>query len=798
MLHFDLLRNHMKTSVSHLVKDRLSTVFNLVGLSTAMTCVFLISLWVADELSIDKFHENDKHLYQVMIHQKSSNGVVTSNGTGERIGDILRKEFPEIALAVTSTPVSWFQNFSLSTDTKTIGAKGNFISSDYFKAFSFPLSIGNKNEVLKGKKTIAISEELARKLFDSPEQAMGKVLEWKWQSFSEKCLVSGVFENFPTSSSQKFDFILSMDAWNQIVPRSDQLSSSGPFNNFIVLKEASDAEIVNKKIAAFSKISFDDSTSSLFIRKYSDSYLHDKYENGTQTGGRILYVRLFSIIGIIILTIACINFMNLSTAKASRRAKEVGVKKALGASRSILIVQFLSESLMLSFAALLLAIFLTWLLLPQFNFITNKNLSLQFNIRSISYITAISTVTGLIAGSYPAFYLSRFSPSVTLKGSLVNSFGELLIRKGLVVFQFSITISLVVSVLVVYRQIRYLQEKDLGYNKDNIIYFEMDGLLALQPEPFIAQLKAIPGVVNASSSQQKIILPDVTQGLGTGVRWEGKNDNDEIRFFKMPVNYDLLETIGIKIKEGRSFSKSFGTEESKIILNETAVKAMGIRDPVGKTIKIGGNTHQIIGITNDFHFNSMHEPIKPFIFYFSPAETTIVMAKIEAGKEKQAISQIRALYKKFNPGYLFNHQFLDHDYQVQYTSEKLTSELAGYLTILTMIISCLGLLGLTAFTTERRKKEIGIRKVLGANLSSVIILLTKDLMILISIAIGIGFPLAYWFIDWWLQNFAYHVPVSLDVFIIAGLLLIIITLTTVGYHSLKAAFENTTSSLKVN
>jgi putative ABC transport system permease protein len=350
--------------------------------------------------------------------------------------------------------------------------------------------------------------------------------------------------------------------------------------------------------------------------------------------------------------------------------------------------------------------------------------------------------------------------------------------------------------MVVYRQIHYVQHKNLGYDKDNILYFEMQGRVAEQPESFLAQLKSLPGVVNAASIQQKIVLPASLPS--TGVRWDGKNADDKIRFFRMPVNYDLIETIGIKMAEGRSFSRSYGSDTANIILNEAAVKAMEITDPIGKTIMMGRNTRHIIGVSKNFHFNSLHEEIRPFILCFSPSETMLVMTKIAAGKEKETIAGMSNFYKSFNPGYSFDYQFLDHDYQVQYASEKVVSELAKYFAGLAIIISCLGLFGLAAFTAERRKKEIGVRKVLGATVTNVVAMLTKDFMILVLIAVVIAFPLAWWLMDSWLQNFAYHIAIGTGVFFITGLLMLIITLLTIGYQSVKAALMNPTKSLKAD
>lgn len=789
-------RTYIKTSWRHLLNDKQFTALNLFGLTTGLACSLLICLWVTDELNFDKFHEKDDRLYEVMIHEQAGNRIATSNATGEQIGETLLKDMPEVETAVITTPASWFQKFSLSVDKQTISAGGNFVSHDYFNAFSFPLIHGNRDQVLTNKNSIAISRKLAVQLFRTPDLAFGKILEWKWQAYAGKCLVTGVFEDFPANSSQQHDFLLSMDAWNQIVPRGNVRASSGPFDNFVVLKEGSNVAQINQKMAGIAKTAFNDSTSTLFLRKYSEAYLYGNYENGAMAGGRINYVRIFAVIAMIILVIACINFMNLSTARASMRMKEVGVKKALGAGRATLVFQFLSESLVLSFFAMLIAVVITWALLPQFNAITGKSLELHFNIKIALALLVVSLITGLLAGSYPALHLSRFKPAITLKGALPGSFGALIVRKGLVIFQFTVSIVFIVSVMVIYRQVRYVQEKNLGFDKDNIIYFEMNGRVAEQPESFLAQLKSVPGVMNASSIQQKIILPAMMPGNGSGVRWEGKNGEDKIRFFRMPVNYDLIETLDIKMVEGRSFSRSYGNEATNVVLNEAAVKAMDLRNPIGKTISIGGQERHIVGVSKNFHFNSLHEEIRPFILYISPAETMLVMSKIAAGKERETIENIQHLHKQFNPGYSFDYAFLDHDYQAQYKSEQLAGQLSRYFAVLAIIISCLGLFGLAAFTADRRRQEIGIRKVLGATVSNVVALLTKDFLILVMIAISIAFPLAWWLMDQWLQNFAYHIAIHISIFIITGLLLMLITFATIGYQSIKAALMNPTDSLK--
>lgn len=796
-LSTDMLKNYFISAWRHFMKNRQFTLLNVVGLSTGLVCTLLIYLWVTDELRFDKFHEKDNRLYQVMIHEKGGDGLVTSEGTGGILREFLIRDMPEVEMTVSTTPQSWFQKFNLTHDNRTISAAGNFASSNYFQIFSFPLLQGNVHSVLTDKNTVAISEQLAVRLFGSSEKAMNQTLEWKWQAFSRKCQVNGVFKDMPHNSSEQCDFVIPMSAWDDVLPQSGMPNTaSGPFHNFVVLRPGANAHLFEQKLSGFAKKRFKDKNATLFVRKYSDGYLYSKYENGVQAGGRIEYVKLFGAIAVFILLIACINFMNLSTAKASVRVKEVGVKKALGAGRLTLIYQFLGESMLMSFITVLLAVIIVFLALPRFNLLTGKHLVLHFEWPLLASLLAITILTGLLAGSYPALYLSRFNPALTLKGKLLSSIGELWVRKGLVVFQFSVSVVFIISVLVVYRQIGFVQTKNPGYDKDNMIYFETEGKSAEKMETFLAQLKSMPGVVNASSIQQKIILPAFLPGTGGGVRWDGKNTDDQVRFYRMPVNYDLIETMGIQMSAGRSFSRSYGSDANSIVINESAAKAMEIKDPVGKTITIGGKEQRIVGVAKDFHFNSLHEKIKPFILYLSPAETMLVMVKIAAGKQTETIARLQDFYRTFNPGYSFDYKFLDHDYQVQYASEKLMGELARYFAILAIIISYLGLFGLAAFTAERRKKEIGVRKVLGASTAGVVAMLSKEFLVLILAAIVVAFPLAWWLMHQWLQSFAYHVSVSTGIFAGTAALMIIITLATISFQSVRAALTNPTKSLK--
>ncbi|MBV8251549.1 MAG: ABC transporter permease [Chitinophaga sp.] len=769
-------------------------VINLVGLSTGLAAAILIFLWVNDEGSTDKFHHNSDHLFQVMVNTTQDGRITTDEGTGGILGETLEREVPEVASAVTTAPAAWFQKFNVSFNTHTLSAKGNFVGSSYFQVFSFELLQGDKSQVLSNKTGIVLSETLARNLFHTTDNIVGKVIEWKWASFTKQCIVMGVYKDMPFNSTQQYDFVLPLDAWKDIVPATNDLAG-GPFRTYVVLKDGTNTAPVQQKISSFISDKIKGSNATLFLRNYADAYLYGKYENGKLAGGRIAYIRLFIIIAIAILLIACINFMNLSTARASGRMKEVGVKKALGIKPYMLMVQFLGESVLMSFISMILAILLMLVLLPQFNQITGKHLRFGWHPGLLAAILGITLLTGLLAGSYPAFYLSSFKPVITLKGKLISSVGALWVRRGSVIFQFVICVLFVSAMMVVYKQIQYVQTKDLGYNKENVVYFELEGRAAAQRDAFLAELNNMPGVIGASSIQQKVILPSSVPN--SVIQWDGKNANGDIRFCEMPVNYGLLETLGIQMAKGRAFSRQYSTDMGGIVLNEAAIAAMNLTgDPIGKIVNLNGKDTRIIGVSKNFHFNSLHDEIKPFIFRLSPDETMLVMARIQAGKTAATIQRVEQYYKDFNPGYTFDYQFLDMAYQQQYASEQLVASLAKYFTGLAIIISCLGLFGLAAFTVERRAKEIGVRKVMGATAANIVYLLSIDFTKIILVAIVLALPLSYFVTRNWLDSFAYRIHLSAGYFVAAAVIALLVAWCTIGLQTIKASRVNPLLYLK--
>lgn len=766
-----------------------SFFINLAGLSTGLACTLLIYLWVDDELKVDKFHANDSRLYAVMEFQRNAEtNIRITDSTPGLLAEELDNTIPEVEYSAVVTPFYWFDKSSLSLGEKRIEAGGIYASKDFFNVFSFNLLEGDPDNVLTDKKSIVISESTATALFNTTQNVVGKTVEYQRE---KEYIVSGIFKGTPPNSTQRFDFVLSFEAFKDINPGVLNWGNAGPMT-FAVLKEGSDLGSFNAKIKDIIGTKIPEKHRTLFATKYSDLYLHGEFENGEQSGGRIEYVVMFSLIAIFILIVACINFMNLSTAKASRRIKEVGIKKAVGANRRSLVFQYMGESLLMSMLSLFVAILLVDILLPQFNSITGKQLTLSFDTRIIIPFVTLALITGLIAGSYPAIYLSAFKPAVVLKGRLNTTLGEVWARKGLVVFQFAVSVIFIVSVLVVYKQIQFLQTKNLGYDKDNIIYFSIEGQIARSREAFLTELKKINGVVNASSVAQSMVGGGNTSTLD----WEGKDPDDRTPFAFRPVNYDAIEMLDLNIIEGKSFSRE-SNDSLKVIFNEAGIEAMGMKDPVGKTVNFGPQYKlQIIGVVKNFHYESLRYKVAPMFFVLAPQFTQKIIVKIAAGKESETIERILQFYQQFNPGFTFDFRFLDQDYQAQYFAEQRIAKLSKYFAGLAILISCLGLFGLAAFTAERRLKEIGIRKVMGASELKIIYLLSSDFTKIVFAAIVIALPISYLLTKDWLDDFAYKAPLAWWYFVIAGSIALIISWITVGMQAFKASRINPVQCLR--
>ena len=786
-----MLYNHFKLIWRHLIKDRQFTLLNLLGLSSGLACAFLIWLWVSDEWQMDKFHAHDSRLFQVLANQKNSDGISTIAATSAMLARTLKSTMPEVEDAVAVLPPDWYGRTTFSAGQNNTNAVGVFADQDYFNVFSYRLLQGNSNQVLTDKQDIVLSKDLAMRLFHTTANLVGKTVQWQHaQTFT----VTGVFDDIPVHSSQRFDYVLPMENFLESHAFEKNWGHSSDPATYVVLRQGADLAQFNRKIAGFMKTKYPATNETLFARPFSRGYLYGRYENGAEAGGRIEYVRLFSLIAIFILLIACINFMNLSTAKASRRMKEVGIKKVVGARRATLVIQYLMESMLMTFLSMVIALVVVALLLPGFNTITGKQLVWHIDRSLAGTILAIVLTTGLIAGSYPALYLSGFKPIAILKSTFKTSLSGLWVRKGLVVIQFCLSFIFIVGVLIVYKQVQYIQTKDLGYNKDNILSFGTDGIQPQQAAALLAEIRTIPGVGNAGGLDHGSVYD-----FGRSVPYvDGKPTKDFIQIDNLGISYGLIETLGLRLAAGRVFSREQSSDSAEIILNQAAVDAFGLKNPIGHKMEVfnGDGLRTVVGVVKNFNFQSLHENVQPMALRLTPQYTDAVLVKIRAGSEQPAIARIEQLYKALNPGFPFEYRFLDDDFQAQYLAENRIAVLSRYFGGLAILISCLGLFGLVAFTAERRFKEIGIRKVLGATSGSIMLLLSADFLRLIALSILLAFPLAWWAMDRWLQGFAYRIKISPMLFLLAAAAVLLLTLFTISFQSIKAALSNPAARLR--
>lgn len=790
--------SNFKLAWRSLVKDRQFSILNLLGLASGLACALMIYLWIMDERRVDKYNDKDDQLYQVMQNIPHESGIETIEYTPGLLADALAKEMPEVEAAATVVPPSWFGSNGIATIGETkLKTNGQFISKGYFDAFSCTIQDGNKDELFAGLQSIAVSDEFAAKAFKN-ENPIGKTLDWNQDDFNGTYRIVAVFKKNPANATEKFDLLLNYALFADKRPSMKSWNNSDP-STYLVLKKNAGIAQLDAKLKSYLKVKRKDAGSTLFLRKFSDKYLYGQYTNGVQSGGRIAYIKLFGFIALFILVIACINFMNLSTARAARRIKEIGIQKTMGASRRRIILQYLSESVLTGFFALGLAIVLIAVLMPAFNQITGKSLSLELSPSIIAAAIVITLVTGIVAGSYPALYISGFRPVAVLKGELKTSVAELWTRKGLVVFQFALSIFAIAAVLIIYRQISFIQSRDLGYKRDNIIHFEQpisfDSVQLASAMSMMNELKNIPGVVSASSYYHNLTG---NHGSIGDFNWPGKDPNKNIDFVNLEVGADFIETVGIRMKEGRAIKAAIGfpfRPSNEIVFNESAIRAMGIKDPIGKTVKFWDQERVIVGVAEDFNFESLYAKVQPCFFQVFPVMPNMIV-KIRAGSERQTIAQVRSIFEKFNKGLTFDYQFMDEEYQALYQSENRVAVLSKYFAGLAIIISCLGLFGLAAFTAQKRQKEIGIRKVVGASVQAVVFMLSKGFLQLILVAACIALPAVWWVMSEWLNGFAYRASITMNVFAITIGSILLITLVTVGFQSVKAAMANPVKSLR--
>ncbi|MFT3747595.1 MAG: ABC transporter permease [Agriterribacter sp.] len=791
-----MIRSYFKIAWRNLTRNKAFSAINITGLALGLACSMLIFLWVHDEKSIDNFHKNGGKLFQVYERNFYDGKVDAGYSTQGLLADELKRNIPEIQY--TSGFEYVVAPGTLSTaeaNGKIIKMPGFFAGPDFFSMFSFPLLRGKAQSSLQSPDNIAISRKMAEQFFGSVDNAINKTVLIDTKA---EYAVSAVFENLPANSSFQFDFLL---PWQVFVKQNKWVNNWGNTSpaTYVQLKEGAADNKVEAKIKDFI-YNYTEKNKSFYVQlalqPFHQKYLHSNFKDGYINGGRIGYVRLFTIIAVFILIIACINFMNLATARSGKRAKEIGLRKVIGAMRWWLIWQFFGEALLITFFSITTALLIAVLMLPVFNSLTGKQLTLPvtnpfFWLSMLGLLSA----TGLIAGSYPALFLSSLNPLKVLKGKLKFGWAPVLFRQGLVVFQFSLSVLLIVGMIVIYRQMNYIQSKNLGYDRENLIYIPIEGSLADRYPAFKEEAQRLPGIMSISKMRNS---PTVIEHHNTSIGWPGKAPDLTVSFADGIVGYDFIKTLKLSLKEGRDFSKEFGLDSTNFIVNETAVQKMGFENPVGQTITWGNHPGKIIGVLKDFHFNSMHQAIEPLILHVDENWSWgTILVRTKPGETKEAINGLERLCKAVNPKFPFTYQFSDLEFEKLYRSEQVVSKLSNIFAFLAIFISCLGLFGLAAFTAEQRTKEIGVRKVLGASVSNILTLLVSNFLKPVGIALVIAFPLAWYVMQKWLMDFQYKINMGADVFLLAGTLTFLIAIFTVAFQSIKSALANPVKNLRI-
>ncbi len=783
-----MIRNYLKIAWRNLKRNKGFSAINILGLAIGMASAILILLWIQNEMSYDRFHEKGDRLYVANNRDKFNGELWAWNSTPKIMAPTLKANYPEVEDAVRMENGT----FLFTVGEKRMNVQGGFTDPGFFNLFSFPLVQGNVSNALNGNYNIVITQQLAKKLFGN-EEAMGKIIKL---DSTDNFTVTGVMKDLPNNTRFKFEYLLPW-AYLKKINRDDEYWGNNSVGTYILLKPGVSQASFDAKVKKITMQHNESSTTEVFTQLLGDRWLYSKSENGKYVGGRIESVKLFGMIAAFILLIACINFMNLSTARSEKRAKEVGIRKTVGAPRGALIAQFIGESIILSFLAGIVAILIVQLSIHGFNSLVGKNLFIDFS-NPVYWFFGIGFIvfTGVLAGSYPAFYLSSYQPVKVLKGTFKAANALISPRKVLVVIQFTFAITLIICTIIVQHQLKYAQARDNGYVKDKLLFSFIQGDLDKHYDLLKNELLSSGAAVGVTKS-----MSPITQRYsdGWGFTWEGSTAEDEkTDFIRMASDADFVKTMGVKLVEGRDIDiKAFPSDSTAMLLNEAAVKIMRLKDPVGKIVKADNKDWHIVGVVKDFIYESPFEKVSQLMVMGPKAWFNVIHFKLNPGKStEQALSLAEKVFKKFNPEYPFDYKFVDDDYAAKFNAEKRIATLAGLFAALTIFISCLGLFGLATYMAENRIKEIGVRKVLGASVTGITTLLSKDFLKLVSISFVIAAPLAWWGMSSWLASYTYRINIEWWVFAMAGTLSILIAIITVSYQAIKAAIANPVKSLR--
>jgi putative ABC transport system permease protein len=778
-----MLKNYIKIALRNILRHKGFSFINIFGLAVGIAACLLISLWVQDELNYDKFHQNSENIFQMIQTQYYDSGPFSVGSMPGPLAENLLEHFPEVESATRFG----YAAAVVANGDKSYNEYLNVADNSCFKMFTFPFAFGDEEQALLEPYSIVLSTKMAKKYFDE-ENPLGKTL-----TINNKFnfTVTGVMEKIPSNSSLELDLVVPFEFLRELGEDIDSWTNNHA--TYIQLHPNVDHLEFNDKVKHFFQILHgEESTTILYTFPFPRKHLY------SATGGQdnITGIYLISIIAFLILVIACINYMNLSTARSARRAREVGLRKVVGASRIQLSRQFLFESLLLALLSMAFALVIVELVLPYYNSFVGKDLSLGWNSFTLLLITGIIIGTGIVAGSYPAFLLSSFKPVKVLKGSITSGKGGMLFRKILVIIQFTLSIILIISTITIFNQLRFMQNKKLGLDKEDVLYIRSNEVLKEKYESFRSELTSHPDILSLCGSS---FLPTGIWSNGSGWDWNGREDGFEPLIGNCGITRDFAQTLGINMLKGKEFNfKSDSSERSfqEIIINKTMANMTKLEDPVGEHLQYFDYDLEIVGVMDDFNFKPLSHDIEPLIFYNTTDESQYYLIKYNGLNQKKVMDHVETVCKNLSPGYPVSISFLDESYDRIYRDEKKLGTLFNLFASLAVIISCLGLFGLASFLAERRTKEIGIRKVLGSSVTNLVYLLTVDFIKWVLVANIIACPIAWYVMHKWLQNYAYHTPLSVGLFILTGLITFLIAFITVGFQTIKAANSNPIKALK--
>jgi predicted permease len=783
-----MIKNYFKIAWRNLFRNKGFSLTNLLGLTIGITCTILIFLWVQDEVSYNKFHTNYSSIYQVMANRDFNNQVFTDQSMVLPLAAALQEKLPQIKNAVVAT---YRQAHVLTYKDDKLKKWGYTVSEHFFKMFSWKFIKGNASTAITDPSSIVLTRSAAKTFFGN-DDPINKILRI---DNDRDAKVTAIVDDPPGNSTFQFDYLTPFNPSDENYKQSMTNWQNSSWNVFVQVSPRTNMKMLEKNINNIKKSHDPDDKkiSTYFAFPMSRWRLYSDFKNGKNTGGMIEYVNLFTIIAIIILLIACVNFMNLSTARSEKRAKEVGVRKTLGSGKKQLVLQFFFESMILALMAFVLSVGVVYLLLPSFNTLVDKHLSVPVS-QPIFWLGSLAVVicTGVIAGSYPALYLSSFNPIKVLKGTFLAGKNAAIPRRILVVAQFAISILLISATIIIYQQIQHIKDRNMGYNPNNLI---MIAATSDTQKNFavIKQELMQTGMVNAVSRTFSPITE--VWWKSPAPDWEGKPADLKMIFACMFTDVDFTKTMGIKMLQGKDFSGS-PSDSSAMILNKAAVEAMGLKNPVGMQMRYGKN-YTVIGVTDNVIMESPFKPVDPMMIYFDPANSNSISIRLDkSAQPRKALSSIETIFKKYNPAYPFEYQFVDQEYGKKFLTEELISKITNIFAALAIFICCIGLAGLASFTIEKRIREIGIRKVLGATLQQLLLLISKEFLKLVLIAFVVAVPLTWWFMNNWLDKYTYHIQISIWLFAVVGILILLLTLIVVSLNTVKAAVANPVKSLR--